>query len=182
MTTLSHSPKTVGTIEPAWVPYSARLRVSPYEVAVGETVVVTGEEFAPGAKVELVWHSAVGRYESTDAGEFVGQRYERAVSTIATAVANKRGHIRSSFAIPLDFGGAHEAVVDGETGYVVAPKHVVGVRDAIDRLTKDDARRTRMGAAALARAKGEFDYDSLAAVLRRVAAGGLDALEPLALG
>ncbi|HSE43718.1 MAG TPA: hypothetical protein VLA89_00160 [Gemmatimonadales bacterium] len=116
MTTLSHSPKTVGTIEPAWVPYSARLRVSPYEVAVGETVVVTGEEFAPGAKVELVWHSADGRYESTDAGEFVGQRYERAVSIIATAVANKRGHIRSSFAIPLDFGGPHDirARVEGE--------------------------------------------------------------------
>jgi len=37
-------------------------------------------------------------------------------------------------------GGSHEAVVDGETGFVVDPHDVVGVRMAIERLLRD-ARR-----------------------------------------
>jgi hypothetical protein len=116
MTTVSHSTRPAGTIEPAWVPYTASLHVAPYEVAVGDTVVVTGEDFPPGAKVELVWYSDDGRYEATAAGEFIGQRYERSISEIATAVANKRGQIRASLQIPLDFGGPHDirARVDGQ--------------------------------------------------------------------
>ena len=45
-------------------------------------------------------------------------------------------------------GGSHEAVVDGETGFVVEPKDVDAVRAAIRRLTDDDALRDRMRAAA----------------------------------
>src|SRR5262249_48378297 len=56
-------------------------------------------------------------------------------------------------------GGSHEAVIDGETGYVVAPKDVDAVRAAICELVSDDNRRARMGAAARARARVEFDYD-----------------------
>ena len=46
-------------------------------------------------------------------------------------------------------GGSHEAVVDGETGFVVPPRDVDAVRDALARLLGDDAgSRPRMGAAA----------------------------------
>jgi phosphatidylinositol alpha-1,6-mannosyltransferase len=76
-------------------------------------------------------------------------------------------------------GGSHEAVADGETGYVVEPKDVHAVRDAIRRLTEDDGLRTRMRAAARSRAVAEFSYDRLAADLRAVAAG--DPLPPLEL-
>jgi phosphatidylinositol alpha-1,6-mannosyltransferase len=78
-------------------------------------------------------------------------------------------------------GGSHEAVADGETGSVVAPKDVDAVRDAIARLIADDALRTRMGEAARVRAASEFSYDVLVDRLRPVAAGRFDALEPLAL-
>ena len=58
-------------------------------------------------------------------------------------------------------GGSHEAVVDGETGFVVAPRDVAAVRAAIARLVADDELRARMGAAARRRAVDEFAYDRL---------------------
>lgn len=72
-------------------------------------------------------------------------------------------------------GGAHEAVVDGETGLVVDPHDVGAVRDAIAGLLADDGERRRMGQAALARARAEYSYDALAARLAPLAAGDLAA-------
>ena len=60
-------------------------------------------------------------------------------------------------------GGAAEAVVDGETGFVVDdPTDVQAVRAALERLLEDDARRSVMGVQGRARATSEFDYDHLA--------------------
>lgn len=76
-------------------------------------------------------------------------------------------------------GGAHEAVADGETGYVVTPRDVGAVRDAIGRLLGDTELRTRMGGAARQRAAREFGYDRLVALLEPVARGDLSAVGPL---
>jgi len=73
-------------------------------------------------------------------------------------------------------GGSHEAVADGATGYVVAPRDVAAVRDAIAALVDDDALRARMGEAARRRAVEEFAYDRLAAQLEPVARGELSAV------
>jgi phosphatidylinositol alpha-1,6-mannosyltransferase len=73
-------------------------------------------------------------------------------------------------------GGSHEAVADGETGFVVNPRDVASVRDAIARLVDDDALRLRMGEAARRRALGEFAYDRLVTRLEPVARGELSAL------
>jgi phosphatidylinositol alpha-1,6-mannosyltransferase len=73
-------------------------------------------------------------------------------------------------------GGSHEAVVDGETGVVVGGRDIDGARRAIASLLGDDATRTRMGAAARARAAGELSYDVLAARLAPLAAGDLGVL------
>jgi len=73
-------------------------------------------------------------------------------------------------------GGSHEAVADGETGYVVAPRDVAAVRDAIAALVADEALRARMGEAARRRAIDEFAYDRLAARLQPVARGRLSAV------
>ena len=61
-----------------------------------------------------------------------------------------------------DSGGASEAVVDGETGFVVDPTDVGAVAGAIERLLADGDLRARMGAAGRARAVEHFDYDRLA--------------------
>ena len=63
-------------------------------------------------------------------------------------------------------GGAHEAVADGETGFIVDdPTDPSEAAEAIARLLRDDALRTRMGAAGRDRAVAEFGYDVLAARL-----------------
>jgi phosphatidylinositol alpha-1,6-mannosyltransferase len=76
-------------------------------------------------------------------------------------------------------GGSHEAVADGETGYVVEPHDTAAVRAAIERLLDDAALRARMGAAARERAVGEFSYERLVARLEPVARGDLAAIGPL---
>jgi phosphatidylinositol alpha-1,6-mannosyltransferase len=75
-------------------------------------------------------------------------------------------------------GGAHEAVVDGETGVVVDSRDVGATRAAIARLIGDDELRTRMGDAARRRAETEFSYDSLVERLAPLATGDFTALEP----
>ncbi|MEY2589816.1 MAG: phosphatidyl-myo-inositol dimannoside synthase [Acidimicrobiaceae bacterium] len=60
-------------------------------------------------------------------------------------------------------GGSDEAVLDGETGLVVAnPNDVDEAARAVRGLLDDAARRERMGAAARIRAVDEFSYDVLA--------------------
>jgi phosphatidylinositol alpha-1,6-mannosyltransferase len=76
-------------------------------------------------------------------------------------------------------GGSHEAVVDGETGFVVDPHDAGGVRAALDRLLGDDALRERLGAAARKRAAEELAYDRQVERLLPVTRGELGALSPL---
>jgi phosphatidylinositol alpha-1,6-mannosyltransferase len=70
-------------------------------------------------------------------------------------------------------GGAHEAVVDGETGYVVSPRSTAEVRAALDVVCHDAARRAEMGRAARERAVAEYSYDGLVARLAPLARGDL---------
>ena len=76
-------------------------------------------------------------------------------------------------------GGSHEAVVDGETGFVVDSR-ALDVRAALAALLADEALRARMGAAARARAVDEFAYERLVAKLAPLAAGDLGGLGLLA--
>ncbi len=77
-----------------------------------------------------------------------------------------------------DSGGSAEAVVDGETGFVVAdPTDAAAVADALDRLLSDPDLASRQGQAARERAEGTFAYDLLAARLA-AALDDLPALQP----
>jgi phosphatidyl-myo-inositol dimannoside synthase len=65
-----------------------------------------------------------------------------------------------------DSGGASEAVVDGETGFVVRrPRDAAAAADAIARLLDDPALRRAQGRNARLRAEQEYAYDVLAARL-----------------
>jgi phosphatidylinositol alpha-1,6-mannosyltransferase len=73
-------------------------------------------------------------------------------------------------------GGSHEAVVDGETGFVVEPRDVDAVRCALEQLLGDDAQRARFGASARERARAELAYDVLTERLLPVTRGDLGSL------
>jgi phosphatidylinositol alpha-1,6-mannosyltransferase len=67
-------------------------------------------------------------------------------------------------------GGSAEAVLDGETGYVIGREHLPAsvdeVEDALLDLVDDAALRTRFGTAGRARAQAEFSYERGAEALR----------------
>jgi phosphatidylinositol alpha-1,6-mannosyltransferase len=64
-------------------------------------------------------------------------------------------------------GGAVEAVVDGESGFVVdPPDDVDAVAHALTTLLDDDAARARMASTARERAVADFSYDVLVARLQ----------------
>ncbi len=73
-------------------------------------------------------------------------------------------------------GGSHEAVVDGETGFVVDPRDVGEISSHLRRLLDDPALRARLGAAARARAEAEWSYDRRVEPLARLATGDLTVL------
>jgi len=73
-------------------------------------------------------------------------------------------------------GGAHEAVVDGVTGFVVDPRDHAEVVDALERLARDPALRASLGRAARERAASDFDYASLATRLRAAIESTTDGL------
>jgi len=72
-------------------------------------------------------------------------------------------------------GGIPEAVVDGETGLLVEAKDADGLRDAMERMTTDEAFRRAAGQKGLARAHEVFDSDrnagQFAEALRELADG-----------
>jgi glycosyltransferase involved in cell wall biosynthesis len=53
--------------------------------------------------------------------------------------------------------GPREQVVDGETGFLVPPRTVAPLAEALRRLVAEPALRSSMGAAGLARARARFD-------------------------
>lgn len=73
-------------------------------------------------------------------------------------------------------GGSHEAVVDGETGYVVHPRDAGEIATRLRRLLDDPGLRGRLGAAARSQAESEWSYDRRVEPLSRLAAGDLTVL------
>jgi phosphatidylinositol alpha-1,6-mannosyltransferase len=75
-------------------------------------------------------------------------------------------------------GGSHEAVVNGETGYVIDPHDVTLLAQSLEELLLDPERRDRLGAAARAFAVAS-SYDARVRLLAPLAAGDLGGLQPV---
>jgi phosphatidylinositol alpha-1,6-mannosyltransferase len=72
-------------------------------------------------------------------------------------------------------GGAHEAVEDGVTGFVVEPRDTDAVRAALSALCDDSRLREQMGDAARDRAVREYSYDRLVETLIPLTRGDVSA-------
>ncbi len=57
------------------------------------------------------------------------------------------------------FGGAPEAIVDGETGYIVNPFDIAALSDRLRRLLIDEGRRRQMGVLGRERVAEQFSLD-----------------------
>ena len=62
-------------------------------------------------------------------------------------------------------GGVPEAVLDGETGLLVAPKNIEQLRDAMERMIVDEAFRLAAGQKGSIRAREVFDSERNASIL-----------------
>lgn len=129
------------------------------------------------------------RAHASDALGFVppstlGAYYERAAVVVCPSHREGYGVVaREAMAygrpvVATAVGGLADAVEDGVTGLVVAPRDVVALRAAIERLLSDDDLRRRLGAAGRDVAKSEFSWEAAtAATLHayRAATGGTSA-------
>lgn len=69
--------------------------------------------------------------------------------------------------IATDVGGTKEVVLDGETGYVVAPNDIVTLVDRMERIADNSELQTTMARASLAKAQADF---SVIQMVRRIEA------------
>ena len=85
----------------------------------------------------------------------------------------------SKAAVATTAGGIPEVMADGETGFLVPPRDHHAMAEKLILLLKDDTLRTRMGEAALARARSRFTVEQMvlgtAAVYEKLTAGRLRA-------
>jgi phosphatidylinositol alpha-1,6-mannosyltransferase len=65
-------------------------------------------------------------------------------------------------------GGSAEAVVDGETGFLVDPNDDQELRLALNKLITDSQLRRSFGLNGMRRARAEFDWESRAVALRKL--------------
>jgi glycosyltransferase involved in cell wall biosynthesis len=74
----------------------------------------------------------------------------------------------SKAAVATTVGGIPEVMVDGTTGFLVPPHDPQAMAGKLVALLKDPALRTRMGEAALARAREHFTVEKMVAGTARV--------------
>ena len=67
----------------------------------------------------------------------------------------------SKAAVATRAGGIPEVLVDGETGYLVEPRDHQAMAERLVALLKNEPLRTRMGEAALARARERFTVEHM---------------------
>jgi glycosyltransferase involved in cell wall biosynthesis len=104
----------------------------------------------------------------------LGPWYERAAVVAAPSrregygVAAREAMAWGRAVVATRVGGLVDAVDDGITGLLVPARDVGALRAALERLLGDAELRTRLGAAARAKAEREFSLDAAADALRAV--------------
>ncbi len=103
-----------------------RLVLQPDAAIVGNEVVATMTDLAPGATVDVVWMSAAADWNVAD-GRFYGVVAEETRTVIATATVAADGTASATFVVPEDFGYVHNVFVEAagaqvaRGGFIVVP-------------------------------------------------------------
>jgi glycosyltransferase involved in cell wall biosynthesis len=79
-----------------------------------------------------------------------------------------QGLIAGKPVVSYDVDGAREVVITGETGYLLPPKSIDELTDALVTLAGDPALRERLGRAGRERFTDQFRYERMTAEIRKV--------------
>jgi hypothetical protein len=104
-------PAALGPEAPAAKPqgFVGKLAATPLHGPAGTEITVTGQGFAPGQKVELVWRTVEGAWKAAN-GEYHGRDYKPVGYRIAALAAGDAGKFTARFTAPDDFGFVHDIV------------------------------------------------------------------------
>ena len=82
--------------------------------------------------------------------------------------------------VAVRVGGTGDAVIEGETGYLLEEDDTQGFTDALVRLLGDPALRARLGAGGRARVERELNWESMADRVRAILVALMEASAPVA--
>ncbi|MBE3556092.1 MAG: hypothetical protein IMW91_03320 [Firmicutes bacterium] len=112
--------------------YDANVQLSRQEAQVGEPILLNGEEFHAGQKVQILWQTVSGHYVIQGLDKFGGVAFEPQSQLLGETTADAAGKVHFSFRVPKDYGGMHDLLVtskeggpQGKTGLMVQPKFTV---------------------------------------------------------
>ncbi len=111
--------------------------------------------------VGFVPHAQIGPYFGRAAVVCVPSRREGYGVVAREAMAHSRPVVATAV------GGLRDAVLDGQTGFLVAPRDPAALRSALERLLGDGALRLELGGAGREHALARFSWDEYVAAMRR---------------
>lgn len=94
--------------------FVGKLAVSPSSGPAGTAATVNGEGFPANTHLDLVWNTAIGKWNVTEA-EYHGREYEPVAYRIAAVTTDDDGRFTERFIIPEDFGFWHDISVQTGT-------------------------------------------------------------------
>lgn len=103
---------------PAFV---GEVRLDPASGPAGTQVIVSGDGFPELEKLELGWTTVDGSWvlDGEMSEEYMGREFTPRTDTLATVSTDDSGSFEAQFAVPEDFGFAHDVVVADAAGTVL---------------------------------------------------------------
>lgn len=83
------------------------LELSPAEGFVGDDVTMRGTNLPADTRVDIVWHTATGRWGVLKANDIVGPQFQPRTEHVTTVETSSDGDLAVNWTIPQDYGGDH---------------------------------------------------------------------------
>jgi len=143
-------------------PYRAELGRLAQRVGVSDSVVFTGP---------VPWEELPSYYDAGDVFAMPCRTRRRGLDVEGLGIVYLEASAAGLPVVGGDSGGAPDAILDDETGYVVPGRDVAAVADRLIELLGDPAGAATMGGRGLAWVDQEWRWDSVAERLRQILAG-----------
>jgi phosphatidylinositol alpha-1,6-mannosyltransferase len=143
-------------------PYRAELGRLAQRVGVADSVVFTGP---------VPWEELPAYYDAGDVFAMPCRTRRRGLDVEGLGIVYLEASAAGLPVIGGDSGGAPDAILDDETGYVVPGRDVAAVADRLIELLGDPAGAAAMGSRGLAWVDQEWRWDSVAERLAQILAG-----------